>query len=184
MTIMTINQLAATLTTAVPDTYYAAITDLFKAANRFVSIAGQTVANLEQAAWPTGSGVYVVRKHTTGDVLYIGKTGKLKGVDGARAIMNRGSLVQRLERWTPYCFQSAGQYANHFEYGPNFGVNDIPQQPFAVRYRIHVPLGQITTDCFSTAGIEHQLSPALLEALLLQDYVSRSGALPPGNQEF
>ena len=181
---MTINQLAVTLAPVVPAKHYAAITDLFQVANRFVSIAGPTVANLNQAAWPTGSGVYVVRKHTTGEVLYIGKTGKLKGVDGAPAIMNGGSLVQRLQRWTPYCFQSAGPYADHFEYGPNFGVNDISKQPFAVRYRIHVPLVQITTDCFSTAGIEHQLSPALLEALLLQDYVSRYGALPPGNQEF
>ena len=183
---MTISQLAAILAPLTTGQHYAGITALFEANNRFVSISANSAALLKSQPWPAGSGVYVVRQQNQegNTILYIGKTGKLMGVDGAPAIMNGGSLVQRLQRWTPYCFQSAGQYADHFEYGPNFGVNDIPKQPFAVRYRIHVPLVQITTDCFSTAGIEHQLSPALLEALLLQDYVSCCGALPPGNQEF
>lgn len=182
---MTITQVAKELAGLPPAQHYAAVKDMFLRNNRFVSITGETVALLKDVPWPPGSGVYVVRDlPEDGNILYIGKTGKLTGIDGARAGVNGGALIQRLQRWTPYCFQTAGPFSDHFEYGPKYGVNVIREKPYPDRYRFHVQLKQIAIDCFSTAGIEQQLSPAFLEALLLQDHVSRQGRLPTGNQEF
>ena len=181
---MNIYQIAAVITGQPPGKLYGVVSGLLAANGRFVTIYGKTFTAIKSAPWPTGSGVYVVRDLNAGSILYIGKTGKLIGIHGAPVIVNRGALCKRISRWHPYCYQSAGQYKHNFEYGPNFGVNDIQKQPYSRRYMFHTHLSFIETDCLSTAGIEQDLSPAYLEALLLQNYVSINGALPAGNKEL
>jgi hypothetical protein len=163
------------------------IEQFFLSNQRLVSIEGNRFEDLNKANWPKGSGVYVIRQrghHDLGSILYIGKTGKLKSTDNGTIKMNSGSLKQRLKRWTPYCFQSQGCYKDHFEYGPNFSVNLLKKQPMEGRYRERIPFKEIEIVCFSTAGIELQISPALLESLLLSNYVVNEGKLPPVNQEL
>ena len=163
------------------------VEQLFLAKHRLVSIEGGSFEDFNKKNWPKGSGVYVIRQrgcHALGDILYIGKTGKLKSTEHGAIKMNSGSLKQRLQRWTPYCFQSQGCYKDHFEYGPNFSVNLLKKQPMEDRYRERMPLREVEVVCFSTAGIELQISPALLESLLLNNYVVNEGRLPPVNQEL
>jgi hypothetical protein len=163
------------------------IEGVFSTNNRLSLIVGDSFDDLKAADWPKGSGVYVVRcrgNDTPSTILYIGKTGKLKAAAAGEVSLNSGSLEKRLQRCTPYCFQSKGPYENHFEYGPNFGVNQIPKEPYEDRYKKHLPLAEIEVVTFSTAGIETEVSPAFLETLLLTAYVANEGCLPPANQEL
>ena len=146
------------------------------------------LAALRAAGWPEGSGVYIVRKRNIEapkSIFYIGKTGKLKADSVDEVLLNGGSLQKRFSRSTPYCFQGNGPYKNHFEYGPNFCAKQkLKDLPYEDRYRSHVPLAEIEVVTFSTAGIEKQVSPALLESLFLTAYVANEGCLPPANQEL
>lgn len=184
---MTLQNIITTLASVSPNQVFEQVTSAFVSANRFHRIAADSFEKLKKEPWPKSNGAYVVRRAGSegmDGVLYIGKTGKLQPTNEGGVIANSGKLIGRLSRWTPYCFQSEGPFANHFEYGPNYGVNEIPKQPHADRYRHHISLAQVWTDCFATSGIEQEVSPAFLETLLLQAYVCGKAALPPANQEL
>ncbi len=157
----------------------------FQQNGRLVILSGKQAWNRNQ--WPEGSGVYLIWRVPVAaerQLLYIGKAGKYFRFEQEQVVMNGGSLAARLVRWTPYCFQREGPYAGHFEYGPNFGVNQLRQMPHNERYLNHVPAEEIEVECFCLAGWEQNLSPALLEAVLLQAYLAENGDLPPANNEF
>ena len=168
---------------AVPS--HASIRSFFQQAGRLHLLRGSHAWDAGQ--WPQGFGVYLVwraQPENPRELLYIGKAGKYRRVDNNAAELNGGNLAHRLGRWTPYCFQREGPFANHFEYGPNAGVNHIRMMPYADRYQQHVPAAQIEVECFSLFGWERSLAPALLEAVLLQAYLVENGDLPPANNEF
>ena len=157
----------------------------FQAAGRLVKLIDQEAWTRNQ--WPDGGGVYLIwRMPTEGarQLLYIGKAGKYCRTNPGAATMNGGDFAERLGRWTPYCFQRKGLYAKHFEYGPNFGVNQLLQMLYEERYQHHVPAAEIEVECFRLAGWEQNLSPALLEANLLQEYLMEHGDLPVANNEL
>jgi hypothetical protein len=166
---------------------HSALEGLFSANNRLSLIVGDSFGDLKRACWPKGSGVYIVRRRnneTPTGIIYIGKAGKFKAPKSGEVELNNGSLEKRLQRFTPYCFQHTGPYENHFEYGPNFGVDKITKQPHEERYQSHLPLDDVEVVTFSTAGIETEVSPAFLESLLLTAYIANEGCLPPANQEL
>ena len=98
--------------------------------------------------------------------------------------MGSGSLRGRLHRWTPYSFQKEGPFVDCFEYGPNFSTNQLKKQEHAERYQKRVPFSKIKIECLSTSGIEKQVAPALVETLLLANFVASLGRLPLANQEL
>jgi hypothetical protein len=163
---------------------FVAIRNYFVAAQRFVEV--KTVAGFNRNLSLNGPGVYVVYHNTEGaaKVLYIGKTGKWnRPPNDGSVVMNNGRLADRLQRWTPYVYQNAGRYADHFEYGPNFtGARKPPTNP--ANYRNHVPLAEIVTECFLLDGMEREVSPAFLETLLMQIFLQANGDLPPANREL
>jgi hypothetical protein len=162
----------------------ASIREFFQQAGRLQLLQGEQAWDVNQ--WPQGFGVYLVwrvQPENQRQLLYIGKAGKYRRVDENEAELNGGNLAHRLGRWTPYCFQREGPFANHFEYGPN-SVKRLLQMPCIDRYQHHVPASQIEVECFSLSGWETWLAPALLEALLLQGYMVENGDLPPANNEF
>jgi hypothetical protein len=157
----------------------------FQQKGRLVILLGKQAWSKDQ--WPVGSGVYLIwrRLHANErQLLYIGKAGKYcrKGAETAK--LNGGTLAMRLVRWTPYCFQCEGPYAGHFEYGPLSGVNTLLKMPHSERYQHHVSAEEIEVECFCLAGMEVSLSPALLEANLLQEYLVARGDLPVANNEL
>ena len=164
---------------------YAAIKGHFQAAGRLQTITGSSAWTASQ--WPNVPGVYLVWRRVASNprqLLYIGKTGKFVRDGNEPVHFNGGTLRSRLQRWTPYCFQRQGPYAQSFEYGPNFSVNVLPNQPYADRYRHRVPAAEIEVECFLLEGWGNHLSPALLESLLLQDHLLNHGDLPPANNEL
>jgi hypothetical protein len=166
---------------------FTAIRDYFEAAKRLVRVEVRTVADFNGNPSLNGPGVYVVY-HNVEDpakVLYIGKSGKWRRPpeDGS-VVMNNGRLADRTERWTPYVYQKVGDYANHFEYGPNFPSNGEKPPTNPANYRKHVPLAEIVTHCFLLAGMEREVSPAFLETLLMQIFLQANGDLPPANREL
>lgn len=176
-------QFGAGMGLAVPS--HASIRSFFQQAGRLHLLRGSHAWDAGQ--WPQGFGVYLVwraQPESPRELLYIGKAGKYRRVYNNAVEINGGNLAHRLGRWTPYCFQREGPYAGHFEYGPNFGVNQLRQMPHNERYLNHVPAEEIEVECFCLAGWEQNLSPALLEAVLLQAYLAENGDLPPANNEF
>ncbi len=164
---------------------YEAIKGYFQSVGRYRVLAGSQAWNLQQ--WPQGPGVYCIwRTPSNGprQLLYIGKAGKFKRTGDATVQLNDGCLTSRLQRWTPYCFQTQGPYAEQFEYGPNGSVNEIPQMDHEARYREHIQSSEIQVECFVLSAWEQQLSPALLETLLIQDHLKTHGDLPVANNEF
>jgi hypothetical protein len=136
--------------------------------------------------WPLGRGVYVIWQNQPGGdaMIYIGKTGGYGRDDQGAVIYGGGTFAQRASRWHPYSFTRKGVCAGHFEYAPNASVNTIRKLPEAERYQKQLPFSSITVDCYLTDGIEHQVSPSFLEALLLQTYLARFNSLPVANNEF
>jgi hypothetical protein len=164
---------------------YEAIKGYFQSVDRYRVLTDSQAWSRQQ--WPQGPGVYCIwRTPSNGprQLLYIGKAGKFKRTGDAPVQLNDGCLASRLQRWTPYCFQSQGRYAAHFEYGPNGSVNEIPKMDYEARYREHIPASEIQVECFVLSGWEQQLSPALLETLLMQDYLQSHGDLPVANNEL
>jgi ribosomal protein S18 acetylase RimI-like enzyme len=164
---------------------YAAIKAQFHAAGRLQTITGSSAWTASQ--WPNVPGVYLVWHRVDPNprqLLYIGKTGKFVREVDEPVHFNGGTLRSRLHRWTPYCFQRQGPYAQSFEYGPNFSVNVLPNQPYEDRYRHRVPAAEIEVECLLLEGWGNHLSPALLESMLLQDHMLNHGDLPPANNEF
>ena len=161
------------------------IREFFQQAGHLHLLRGGQVWDANQ--WPQGFGVYLVwrvQPENQRQLLYIGKAGKYRRVDEKEAELNGGTLAHRLGRWTPYCFQREGPFANHFEYGPNAGVNQIQAMPHQDRYQQHVPAAQIEVECYCLSRWERYLAPSLLEALLLQGCMAENGYLPPANNEF
>jgi hypothetical protein len=164
---------------------YAAIKADFQKAGRLQTLNGNSAWTASQ--WPNVPGVYLVWHRLAPNhrqLLYIGKTGKFLR-DGDEVVQfNGGTLKSRLQRWTPYCFQRQGPHAQSFEYGPNFSVNVLPNQPHEDRYRHRVPAAEIEVECFLLGDWTKQLSPALLESLLLQEHLMNHDDLPPANNEL
>jgi len=180
---LSLSALLTSVSSAAPNAQFAAVEAYFNGQGRLFVVHAAMAISLR---FPLGTGVYVVRKRTyagLGDIVYIGKAGKLQNAR-CRFQMNCGKLPNRLPRWHPYCYQIAGPYANHFEFGPNFGVNELKRQPFPGRYKQHVPLRDLETACFVTDREEQEIAPAFLEGLLLQFIIREVGNLPPGNNEF
>jgi len=178
-----LSDLLARIVAACPHSEFEAVKAYFQCLHRYQVISSSTARQLH---FPKQTGVYVVRKRNTegfNGIYYIGLAGKMRThVNGTR--LNSGTLAQRLHRWTPYCFQTEGLYADHFEYGPNYGVDDLRKQPYDKRYCYHIPLCDVETECFITGADEKEIAPAFLEALLLQLVLQSSGNLPPANQSF
>lgn len=164
---------------------YAAMKAHFQAAGRLKTLNGNSAWTASQ--WPNVPGVYLVWHRLAPNhrqLLYIGKTGKFLRDGDEVAHFNGGTLKSRLQRWTPYCFQRQGPHAQSFEYGPNFSVNVLPNQPHEDRYRHRVPAAEIEVECFLLGDWTKQLSPALLESLLLQEHLMNHDDLPPANNEL
>jgi hypothetical protein len=95
---------------------------------------------------------------------------------------NQG-LHHRSQRFHPYCFTNEGAYANYFEFGPNFGVNEILSKLEQERYSKREALRSLRIDCF-TVSREGKAAPAALESMLLQMYLEQFSVLPPANNKF
>ena len=63
-------------------------------------------------------------------------------------------------------------------------MNEILQKDYEPRYDVHIPSSEIEVECFVLSGWEQQLSPALLETLLIQDHLKSHGDLPVANNEL
>jgi hypothetical protein len=168
-------------TDVLDENFYNQLQETLTADHRFVSLVGLDAWN--PLNWPNCPGVYAVWK-TQGNkklkLLYVGMCGLHFNNGG----LNGGILRARLTRWHPYCFQTAGPFINHFEYEPLAGVNQLLALPPANRYGQHIPASEIIVDCFTLAGLTNRLAPLLLESLILQNYLSINGNLPPANNQF
>lgn len=155
-------------------------------AGRFCRIESTTALGVA-AAWPTGFGVYVVRKANVESVLesilYIGMTGKITRREGVTVPGGTG-FAGRINRYTPYCYTSDGPFCDYFEFGPKASGDGILNMPPEDRYEHRFPLSETVTDCFLLTGIEKEVSPSFLEAILLQLYFRQTETLPIGNNAF
>ena len=164
---------------------YKSIESLFNENKRLKIIKGPDYKDFTPKNWPKGSGVYLVRVKESKyfkDTLYIGKTGKLTAPDINILNLNKGCLSKRVYRNTPYCFQNKGKYKNFFEYGPKPG--NLSKYSIEERYTYRIPFSEIEIVTFSTDKIEIEISPALIESLLLTMHVQKLKFLPLANQEL
>ena len=161
-----------------------AIKVYFKGIGRFYELEGDDIQSFQKERWPNSAGVYVIRDKATDEILYIGMCGKLQGIDGALARINKSTFGDRAQRWTPYVFQKEGENVSYWECGPNFKPTFQKPSPSKDNYRWRFHLSNIVVECFCIDADWHHLSPSFLEALVLQAYVSRTSKLPLGNNEF
>jgi hypothetical protein len=165
--------------------FYGCLQSHFEGLKRFQEIQGPYTLN--KKLWPKGTGVYVVWKSSESDpdsIVYVGSTGKFKQKETFEPKLNGGCLSKRPGRSHPYCFQSQGLNSGFFEYDPMFRVNVIKKKDHKERYRCKIPLARIKVGCFDLSGIERHISPALLEALILQNHVAIHNRLPPANNQL
>ena len=164
---------------------YKSIELLFNDHERLKIIRGTHYKDFTPKNWTKGSGVYLIRlkEHKSfKDTLYIGKTGKIIAPDINILTLNKGCLSKRIYRNTPYCFQNKGIYKDFFEYGPKPG--NLSKYPIGERYKYKIPFSEIEIVTFSTDKIELEISPALIESLLLNIHVQKLKFLPLANQEL
>ena len=161
------------------ENFYSRLTDFYESENKFYEISAAKCSGLD---WPNGIGVYVVRAREGMDVVYIGMTGKVQRMapDSVKLEIKKNGFKNRIKRWHPYCFSEKGRYENHFEFGPNFGGNELKKQDEEVRYKYHLPISGLVIDCFSL-NEQSAMAPTFLESLILQVYFSCKGTLPVAN---
>lgn len=165
---------------------YERLVAVLSRSGRFSRIAVPTARDVA-TAWPSGRGVYVVRWARASSflesILYIGMTGKLTKKE--QGIESSGSgFAGRIDRYTPYCYSSTGRFSDHFEFGPMAAGDSVLELPRERRYEHHVPLSETITDCFLLHGVEREVAPSFLEAILLQMYFRQMATLPAGNNAF
>ena len=61
-------------------------------------------------------------------------------------------------------FYRRGIFKDHFEFGPNFGVNELKNEPEVQRYKYHIPVDEMAVDCF-ILGNGSKCTPTFLEDL-------------------
>jgi hypothetical protein len=163
--------------------FYQRLAGYFGAKGQFMQLEADHAKDLP---WPSNPGVYVVRRKgrgagaDRGEIAYIGMTGTY-GADG-NCSPTQG-LRHRRVRSHPYCFTQTGPFKDHFEFAPNFGVNEITKKPPVDRYRDRIAMADLRVDCFffSRAG---KSAPAALESVLLQFYLEEFHRLPIANNKF
>jgi len=62
-------------------------------------------------------------------------------------------------------------------------MKDFLKVPFEDRYNQHIPIQDISIDCF-IINQEMVIAPTYLESLLLQTYISFTARLPTANNEL
>lgn len=155
---------------------YEGLVSSFKRLDGFKKVTGQSCKEL---AWPKETGVYVVRKTQTNEVLYIGMTGSFS----QQGKMNtKQRLNTRPNRWNPYRFGKTGDQKDKFLYGPDYKKHDDKNKPPS-KYLNEVPIGEVEIDCFLLNG-EDRLAPAFVESLLIQAFLQEKGCLPVANNKF
>ena len=159
--------------------FYSRLVNFYKSENYFYEIRAHKCAELN---WPSGIGVYLVRARSGMDVVYVGMTGKVQRTapDSVKLEIKKNGFKNRSNRWHPYCFSEKGMYMDHFEFGPNYGVNDLKKQDEEVRYKYHLPITDLVVDCFSLVE-ESAMAPTFLESLILQVHFSTTGTQPIAN---
>lgn len=159
--------------------FYTELRKNFDSVGRLHEISGSSCSQLD---WPDGIGVYVIRKLNFEDIIYVGMTGKVKRTQEGQVLLEdkKNGFKSRRSRWYPYCFTEEGIFKDHFEFGPNFGVNELKNEPKAQRYKYHIPFDEIAVDCF-ILGNESKCTPTFLEGFILQNYFFQKETLPMAN---
>lgn len=162
--------------------FYGEILRKFRSWGRLQEIRGKCYKTL---GWPEGIGVYLIRKVSDGEVVYVGMTGKIiRSPDGEVELKDKkDGFKKRSQRYTPYCFTESGAFKDHFEYGPNFKGDDFKKKLEKDRYKKHIPIRDLSVDCF-VLGKGSTIAPAFLESLVLQAYFTHKGTLPDGNNQL
>lgn len=163
---------------------YMQISSIFEQANRFKAFSGES-HGCRNLPWPDGVGVYVLwlkERQYPSHVIYIGMTGKYKRESDGTAVLadKQKGFRERGERSHPYSFTSDGPWANHYEYDTPHSLNDIRKVPPEDRYNEHIPIKEMSIDCFIIRP-EMMIAPTYLESLLLQIYLLFEGRLPRAN---
>jgi hypothetical protein len=173
--------IAKILTSNSDEEFYPSVKKYFAEKKRLEVVTGPKAKDLK---WPAGPGVYVV-SHKKEGVIYVGLTGKLTSPgNGKKPVFNGGRFSKRLSRTHPYCFQTEGEFADHFEFGCSFTVEKVRAAPLRDRYRTRYPLSEISTECFCLESAEKEVTPSFLEKLLLQTFFKKHERLPEANNEL
>jgi hypothetical protein len=166
---------------------YTQIRSIFEQADRFKTFSGET-HGCKNLPWPDGVGVYVLwmkERQDPSDVIYIGMTGKYKRADDGTASLadKKDGFQKRGARYHPYSFTTEGPWKDHYEFAPRHSMKDFLKVPFEDRYNQHIPIRDISIDCF-IINQEMVIAPTYLESLLLQTYLSFASRLPTANNEL
>jgi hypothetical protein len=156
----------------------------FSAAGLLTIIEGSSTSDFQAKKWPNEPGVYVIHDKSDSQTLYIGMCGKLKVQDEGLPVVNSSRLSHRANRWTPYCFQRHGLFKDHWECCPTFKDESKPPAVHGDNYQYHFSLSTVSVHCYVMPSGHNNLSPSLLEALLLQEHMRVFGRLPLANREF
>ena len=163
---------------------YTQIRRIFEQADRFKAFSGE-IHGCKNLPWPDGVGVYVLwmkERQDPSDVIYIGMTGKYKRADDGTASLadKKRGFRERGTRYHPYSFTSDGPWKDHYEFAPRHSLTEIKKAPPEDRYSEHIPIKQMSIDCF-IIDQAMVIAPTYLESLLLQTYLSFGGSLPRAN---
>jgi len=163
---------------------YTQIRRIFEQADRFKAFSGE-IHGCKNLPWPDGVGVYVLwmkERQDPSDVIYIGMTGKYKRADDGTASLadKKRGFRERGTRYHPYSFTSDGPWKDHYEFAPRHSLTEIKKAPPEDRYSEHIPIKQMSIDCF-IIDQAMVIAPTYLESLLLQIYLSFGKELPIAN---
>jgi hypothetical protein len=154
--------------------------------NDVIRIRCETGKKIE---WPSGGGVYLVWKDndkTIKNLLYVGLTGRHRRNNEGKIEFQGSNFAQRQNRWTPYRFCQNirdDKFIYTFRFGPKeknaTSQGKIMYLPDA--YKITIPYSKLLIVCLRLAENHDLYTPALCEALLLNDYLKDCNDLPPAN---
>ena len=160
---------------------YFKLAEFFKKHRRFFEFT--SYVSLKESLELNSPGVYVIKKKS-GETIYVGMAGKINRED-EQIQSNSGTIFTRITQSTlPYTFDNQNNQNVLFRFSPNYSQSNLKNYPIGERYAEHLSMNDLEMHCFVLQDSVYEVSPTLLESIILQNYFKLNSDLPVANNQL
>lgn len=160
---------------------YVKLAEFFKKHDRFFEFT--TYESFQTSYNVNGPGVYVI-KRISGETIYVGMSGKIKR-DNNQTFLNGGTIYTRIiTSKIPYTFDINNIQNVLFRFSPNYNLANLKNKPMEEMYAEYFNMSDLVINCFVLHDAVDEVSPTLLESIILQNHFKLNSDLPVANNQL